>query len=963
MGFKKTTEGRVFFQRTNRGVKSGVDLHSDGGGAARQRPLMGNDDMSADTPADMSNDMFNIQDRDSLSLDIFSDDSALYADNQSSSHIRRSPLTGRELKMGKPFEIKDAAQRSVSNVSSAIDANATNDVPHFEIHDQAPPLSGRSIQANDVHGEYASEMTAESATAAPNFAPNNTQNKSASIGQDEILGLLKSLNDRLKTTKADRDRVQKQMSVYRALIEGLESKSEQAEKAYESLKGQLSGRERKAEERAAKAEKIALDTRTELEKTRALLNSLDSKNKATQQTISALDSAQKKQAARFTGALEGTANSVKQESLKETTALMEMYETLKKQVVETAERQTTLGTQVGDALSQQASLVRKIDKVSEDRARFMRKIERIEETVLQTRDALSAIGDDARDDIHMGRLNAPHKHDNAGADLPQALLAQSAMRFDDDASAAVDIDGGINDGDIKRNAHGNMFGVAQRKGVPFWKAIFKSPIWTLALAFILGALLIFWFSPRAKNGAALTDSQSESVQLSNAAPSSDTDVPAFETTLSTSSMLSPAVPSASSTELPIVSSTTSSTAPSATLSPTLSSISAVPITPDTLDINDSAALLAAMENDPDAVARALNAVAPMVAPANDFARQDDLESTFTIETPAPLENTVVENKAIKNKAPVQKNAAAPHGVLGEAGMPEVIRNVEAQALNGSSEAQHDLGAIYVAGHAGVAQDYERAAYWFEQAANQNVANAAYNLGVLHHQGLGVKADIKNALTWYEKAADLSHPEARYNLGIAYIEGVGVPYNAAKAAAYFKGAANDGIMEAAYNLGLIYENGLLGQTLPDDALVWYKAAADKGSAEARAAVEQLGKRLEMSPSEIEDFLKTAQKKTVESEPVKKKINYKSKTRKVNNANKANSRTRAPKVPLSPKQNEHMITAQIQEYLYAQGLFPGPADGALTPQTRDAIRTYQSRNALSVNGAPDADVLHHMMLNES
>ena len=69
-----------------------------------------------------------------------------------------------------------------------------------------------------------------------------------------------------------------------------------------------------------------------------------------------------------------------------------------------------------------------------------------------------------------------------------------------------------------------------------------------------------------------------------------------------------------------------------------------------------------------------------------------------------------------------------------------------------------------------------------------------------------------------KQQNLDHAEAQYNLGIAHIEGIGTDYDPRLAAAFFERAANAGIMEAAYNLGLIYENGLLGEAKPDEALL-------------------------------------------------------------------------------------------------------------------------------------------------
>jgi hypothetical protein len=266
--------------------------------------------------------------------------------------------------------------------------------------------------------------------------------------------------------------------------------------------------------------------------------------------------------------------------------------------------------------------------------------------------------------------------------------------------------------------------------------------------------------------------------------------------------------------------------------------------------------------------------------------------------------------------------------------------VETQAFAGVAEAEHDLAALYTAGENGVKQDYERAAFWFRKAADQGIANARYNLGVLYHQGLGVKPDIKQAVAWYKTAADLGHPEAEYNLGIAYIEGIGVGYSPEKAAANFENAARQGIVEAAYNLGLIYENGLLGQTQPGQALKWYKDAADHGNPEAKEALEQLAKTLNIK---VEDVNRVA-------DGVKAPIK--------NAAPKANKQSAAE----SQQNAIQNITAQIQDYLVQAGLYPGPVDGKSSPLTQDAIRSYQSANNLPADGKVSGALLRHMLANE-
>lgn len=278
-----------------------------------------------------------------------------------------------------------------------------------------------------------------------------------------------------------------------------------------------------------------------------------------------------------------------------------------------------------------------------------------------------------------------------------------------------------------------------------------------------------------------------------------------------------------------------------------------------LNYNDDE-ILAALENDPEQLASDLNEIAPAVSEA--------LELDDVGPMPTPMEN--FDEVAYVQDPKVAKAVSAEKGpgdvrarIAPDAALPKLVAAIEEKALDGNAEAQHDLAAIYTAGHGGVKQNFERAAMWFREAADNGIANARYNLGVLYHQGLGVKRDLGKALYWYREAATLSHPEAQYNLGIAYIEGIGTEYNAPMAASYFQRAANNGIMEAAYNLGLIYENGLLGEADTNQALLWYKVAADQGSADAQNAIKQLSKQLQIGPEDVNALVERLQKINVET----------------------------------------------------------------------------------------------------
>ena len=301
------------------------------------------------------------------------------------------------------------------------------------------------------------------------------------------------------------------------------------------------------------------------------------------------------------------------------------------------------------------------------------------------------------------------------------------------------------------------------------------------------------------------------------------------------------------------------------------------------------------DQDPDALAAALNAIEPTErAPETSLAEATTTdtgpiadsttaptEADATAQAAAPIPTAGAENAAkgtgtnlAAAAAPVRITSLpvrdpsfdvsefirsqTPSGTLSsriqrDASLPPLVKDIESRAFAGSAESQHDLGAIYTAGHGGVRIDYISAAAWFREAAISGIANARYNLGVLYHQGLGVTRNLSLAMGWYRSAAALGHPEAQYNLGIAHVKDAGATYDPALAARYFRRAAQGGVMEAAFNLGLVYENGLLGKDKMDEALYWYDQGADMGSPEARAALTTLSRGLKFSPTQLQDAI--------------------------------------------------------------------------------------------------------------
>ena len=150
--------------------------------------------------------------------------------------------------------------------------------------------------------------------------------------------------------------------------------------------------------------------------------------------------------------------------------------------------------------------------------------------------------------------------------------------------------------------------------------------------------------------------------------------------------------------------------------------------------------------------------------------------------------------------------------------------------------RYRLGWESYVGRGGMPQDDTQAAHWYRLAADQGHAEAQFNLGWMHDQGLGVTQDYTQAVEWYRKAAEQGHVEAQANLGARYSMGrMGLPQDDEQAAHWLRKAAEQGHAEAQYTLGRMYANG---EGVPQDyaqAAHWFRKAADQGNTWAQEAL--------------------------------------------------------------------------------------------------------------------------------
>ncbi len=153
-----------------------------------------------------------------------------------------------------------------------------------------------------------------------------------------------------------------------------------------------------------------------------------------------------------------------------------------------------------------------------------------------------------------------------------------------------------------------------------------------------------------------------------------------------------------------------------------------------------------------------------------------------------------------------------------------IADLKKAAISGDAEAQYKLGECYYRGY--IQYDEKKWLYWLQKSADQNYADALYELGILHYTGRFVEKNFKKAFEYLQKAAQQNHVGATHQLGQCYFEGNGVEKNINEALKLFRIAADQGDVYSQYSLGLAYFNGIHVTKNYDTAVKYFKLAADQ-----------------------------------------------------------------------------------------------------------------------------------------
>lgn len=150
--------------------------------------------------------------------------------------------------------------------------------------------------------------------------------------------------------------------------------------------------------------------------------------------------------------------------------------------------------------------------------------------------------------------------------------------------------------------------------------------------------------------------------------------------------------------------------------------------------------------------------------------------------------------------------------------------------NGDALSQYSMGLMYLHGY-GVPKDPLKAAEYFGAAADQDVAAAQVQLGILFLD----QGDIQTALRYFDIAARNGHIEAFYYLAEMINQGIGRDRSCGMAAVYYKIVAERAeiLVSSFREANAAYEDGDM-----ETALVDYLMAAEQGFEVGQANVAYL-----------------------------------------------------------------------------------------------------------------------------
>jgi localization factor PodJL len=296
-------------------------------------------------------------------------------------------------------------------------------------------------------------------------------------------------------------------------------------------------------------------------------------------------------------------------------------------------------------------------------------------------------------------------------------------------------------------------------------------------------------------------------------------------------------------------------------------------------------------------------------------------------------------------------------------LPEQIGTSELReaAMSGDARAQFIVASRYLEGRA-IGRDHDAAARWYLRAANGGLSAAQYRIGTLYERGSGVAQDKLQAMSWYARAAEQGNVKAMHNLAVLSADATLGKPDMTRAAKWFAAAAAHGLPDSQYNYAVLNERGLGVQKNANEAYKWYLLAARQGDRDAIKKAEALKGQLDPATVSAIESATGSWK----AEPANRDANMVSVSEPSWGIEQPQQQASAGQAPVSSPMTAEPVqtlTARdqvklAQQLLAQKGFDPGVADGEMGSRTANAIRLYQLRNGLPVNGSVSKPLLEHL-----
>ncbi|MGA8885000.1 MAG: tetratricopeptide repeat protein [Acinetobacter sp.] len=164
---------------------------------------------------------------------------------------------------------------------------------------------------------------------------------------------------------------------------------------------------------------------------------------------------------------------------------------------------------------------------------------------------------------------------------------------------------------------------------------------------------------------------------------------------------------------------------------------------------------------------------------------------------------------------------------------------------GNWQASYRLGEMYLNGASGIAQNDQKALYWFKEYQKKMPSGAGDKIALLYARNAHTPAEMKKAMQDLEKLAALGSQEAIFQLAQFYESGTGTAKNEEQALYWYKRLADRGNPQALEKMGDLYMKGAAG--VIKDRQAAYDCYLQAAMRKNRAAEQKMLKLAETAPA--------------------------------------------------------------------------------------------------------------------